>query len=143
MDEKNIKELIKLAQENNSEAMYELSFKFYNGDGVDKDYKKSFEYMLNAAKLGNINAQFLVGYKYFHEEGTEYNDKDMIFWLNKAAEKNNDMAQWLLGIIYIEGKENGVDIEKNVELGMQLLKQSAKKGNKYAIEKLNKLKNHL
>lgn len=36
----------------------------------------------------------------------------MIYWLNKAVEQNDDMAQWLLGIIYIEGKENGVDIEK-------------------------------
>ncbi len=142
MEEKNIEELMQLAQENNSDAMYEISFRFYNGNGVDKDDKKSFDYMLKAAQLGNVKAQFWVGYKYFHKKGTQYNDKDMIYWLNKAVEQNDDMAQWLLGIIYIEGKENGVDIEKNVELGMQLLEKSAKNGNQYAIEKLNKLKNN-
>lgn len=141
MEEKSIEELMELIQDNNPEALYEISFRFYNGNGVDKDDKKSFDYMLKSAQLGNVKAQFWVGYKYFHEEGTEFNDKDMIFWLNKATEQNNDMAQWLLGIIYLEGEENGVDIKQNIELGMQLLEKSAKNGNKYAIEKLNQLKN--
>ena len=65
--------------------MYEISFRFYNGNGVDKDDKKSFDYMLKAAQLGNVKAQFWVGYKYFHKKGTQYNDKDMIYWLNKAV----------------------------------------------------------
>lgn len=141
MEEKSIEELMKLIADNNSDAMYEISFRFYNGNGVEKNYEKSFEYMLKAAELGNVEAQFWVGYKYFHEEGTQYNDKDMIMWLNKAAEQNNDMAQWLLGTIYLEGKENGVDTEQNIDLGMQLLKKSAKRGNEYAIKKLNQFKN--
>lgn len=127
MEDKSLEELMELISYDNCDAMYELSIRFYYGNGVEKNYEKSFEYMLKAAKLGKAEAQFWVGYKYFHEEGTQSNDKEMIQWLNKAVEQNNDMAEWLLGIIYIEGKENGIDTGENIELGIQLLMKSAKK----------------
>lgn len=139
MLDKSLEELMELISYNNCNAMYELSIRFYNGSGVEKNHEKSFEYMLKAANLGMVEAQFWVGYKYFHEEGIQANDKEMIRWLSKAAEQNNDMAEWLLGIIYIEGKEHGIDTEENIELGIQLLMKSAEKGNEYAKKKLKQL----
>ena len=101
--------------------------------------------IFGSGKIAEKKTELLLKYLESPNENTilifTYNDKDMIMWLNKAAEENNDMAQWLLGIIYLEGKENGVDTEQNIDLGMQLLKKSAKSGNEYAIKKLNQLKN--
>lgn len=141
MVDKSLEELMNLISYNNCDAMYELSMRFYYGNGVEKNYEKSFEYMLKAANLGMVEAQFGVGYKYFHEKGTQSNDKEMIRWLSKAAEQNDDMAEWLLGIIYIEGKEHGIDTEEKIELGIQLLMKSAEKGNEYAKKKLKQLSN--
>ena len=92
--------------------------------------------MLKAAEIGDSEAQFWIGYKYMHEEGTEFNDKEMVKWLQKSAAQNNDKGQWLLGIIYIEGKDNGVDVDENKQLGLELLIDSARKGNENAKTKI-------
>ena len=34
--------------------------------------------------------------------------------------QDNAMAQWLLGILYLEGKENDIEIEENKEYGIEL-----------------------
>ncbi len=144
MKDKSINELIELANSNDISVLCELASRFELGEGgAEKDYKKSFEYYLRAAELGDAGAQFWVGYKYFHQQGTEKNDKEMIKWLKKSADQENSMAQWLLGGLYIEGKKNFIDIEENIELGMELLNKSAQSGNEFAKKKLEELKENL
>ena len=93
--------------------------------------------------------QFMRGYKGIQisrttydqvKEGTKVNDKEAIKWLEKSVEVNDDMGQWLLGTLYLEGNENGIEIEKDTKYGLELLQKSAKQGNEKAKEELKKLK---
>lgn len=59
---------------------------------------------------------------------------------HKAAEKENENAQYVLGRLYYEGYNNGFEIIKNEEKGLNLIKMAADKGYEQAIETIEKLK---
>ena len=96
--------------------------------------------MKKSAEKGYEKAYFWTGYKYIQGEGTEVNDKEAIKWLEKSVEVNDDMGQWLLGTLYLEGNENGIEIEKDTKYGLELLQKSAEQGNEKAKEELKKMK---
>ena len=101
---------------------------------------KSLEEIEELVKQGDLDAMCELAYRKFEGEGTEVNDKEAIKWLEKSVEVNDDMGQWLLGTLYLEGNENGIEIEKNTEYGVELLQKSAEQGNEKAKEELKKIK---
>ena len=98
---------------------------FINGDGVDKDAKRSVEYMEKAAEQGYPDAPFCIGMMY--KEGIEGVVQDVelgVKWWEKGAEQGDRDAQAFLGKHYLETGE----YEKSVPY----LEKAAAQGNSVA-----------
>jgi len=106
--------------------------------GVEKDLQKAFECYQKALELGFEEVSFRLGQAYFYGDGTEVNEEKGIELYKVAAQWDED-AQYVLGMLYLEGKENGVNIEENKEYGLELIIKSAGKGNENAILKIEEL----
>ena len=68
------------------EVMYNVGLRYYNGDGVAKNERESFIWMLRAALKGHVDAMEQVAYDYMNGIGVE---KDLVIgfeWMQAAAE---------------------------------------------------------
>jgi len=133
------KSLVEDGEDTTGYDNYMLGLCYKDGYGTEIDLNKAFELIKKGAELGWEKAYFWLGYMYFQEEGTEANDKEAEKWLLEAIKYENEntmMAEYVLGSIYLEGKENDIDIETNKEYGLELIKRSAEKGYEDAINKL-------
>lgn len=72
---------------NYSNAYFDLSVCYENGDGVKKSFKKAFECYLNAALLGDKQAVYEVGRCYYYGIGISKNVGVANIWLRQAREK--------------------------------------------------------
>ena len=61
---------------------------YYYGEGINVDYKKSFEFFKEASILDNKYAQFMLAYSYYKGFGVNQSPSEAIFWWKKAAEKH-------------------------------------------------------
>ena len=60
-------ELVKLAENGNADSQYDLGLIYYNGDGVDKNYRKAKDWLGKAASQGLSEAQAVLDIMY-HED---------------------------------------------------------------------------
>lgn len=51
-----MEEVIKRAEEGNTEAQFQLGVAYYNGDGINKNYSKAYYWFLKAVEQGNGEA---------------------------------------------------------------------------------------
>ena len=73
--------LIKLAEQGDVDAQFDLSFAYSYGRGVDPNDKESLFWMLKVAEQGDPQAQFLTGLMYAH---FEHNYKEAVKWYTVA-----------------------------------------------------------
>jgi len=64
----------KLAENGNSDAMYKIAVSYYDGKGVEQDFKKSMEWYLKAVEKGNSDAMYMIGNLYYEGEGVEQDE---------------------------------------------------------------------
>ncbi|MBD5456851.1 MAG: sel1 repeat family protein [Lachnospiraceae bacterium] len=108
------------------EEDYQKGLLYFKGSvETPVDVRKSFEYFNRAASVGHSEAKFQVGYLYLYgEPNILKNEKRAMQCLKSAADDGIAIAQFYCGIGYFCG--NG--IEKNVEVGIDYFKKSAKQG---------------
>ena len=95
-----------LARNGNAKAQNKVGNLYYYGRaGLNKNYRKAYEWFLRAAKQGLAEAQFSVGIMYSLGRGASRDDRLAEKWFLKSANQNNSYAQAALGILY-EGKKN-------------------------------------
>lgn len=82
-----------LAEENDSEACYQLAFMYYGGDGIEKDYKKAAYWFDRSARLGHPEAQDKLGYMYLNGQGLPQNKVYAYIWYNMAAQNGIFLAE--------------------------------------------------
>lgn len=56
-----MEELIKKAEEGDVEAQFQLGLAYYNGDGINKNYRKAYHWFQKAIEQGNGDAQNYLG----------------------------------------------------------------------------------
>lgn len=56
-----MEELIKKAEEGDAEAQFQLGLAYYNGDGINKNYRKAYYWFQKAIEQGNGDAQNYLG----------------------------------------------------------------------------------
>jgi len=117
------------ADKGNSEAYYKLGLCFANGYGVDCDAAYGKELINYSAIHGFVQAQYMSALISHSIEDYE----SAVFWLEMAVEQGNADAQCLLGLYYMEG----MGVEKDCEMGIDLIYSAARKGNEEAIEFIN------
>lgn len=80
-----------------SKAAYDLSLRFFRGDGVSQDSYRSLKWMRNAAERGNLNAQISLGRLYLTglgEMGADPAEAEK--WLSIAASRGDEESALLL-----------------------------------------------
>ena len=56
-----MEELIKKAEQGNTEAQLQLGLAYYNGNGISKNYRKAYSWFQKAAEQGHAEAEFMLG----------------------------------------------------------------------------------
>ena len=94
-------EYIKMSADQNKKA-YILKMAriyMYGLRGQERDYTKSFSYLLKASKLGEITSKTSMGEMYIRGLGVPKNYKKAFSLLNEAALQNDPQASNALGIL--------------------------------------------
>ena len=92
----------------------DLGYVYYNGQGVEQDYQKAFNWYRKAAEAGDTIAQSNLGYMYYQGQGVEQDYEKAFIWYQKSAEGGNVTAQSNLGYMYYSGQGVERDYEKAV-----------------------------
>ena len=120
-----------------SEAEYNLGEKYFNGEGVSKNYKKAAECYRKAAEQGNARAQAKLGYMYQKGKGLPQDRTKATKWYRKAAEQGHAEAQFSLGDVYHFGL--GGIIPKDYTKASEWYRKAAEQGNVLAQNSLGNM----
>ena len=74
--------LVELAESGNAEAQYELSVRYFYGDGVPQDYATAIMWIQKAAAQGLVEAQFDIAGCYERGDIVEQNYYTAFEWHN-------------------------------------------------------------
>lgn len=127
-----IKKLKEKVKAGDTEAIFELSEKYYYGDGVPEDKVKSVKLLQKAAELGNAKAQCNLGFYYMTGEGVQENKTEAVKWWRKAAEQGDANAQVNLGSCF----SNGDGASQDKEEAIKWYRKAVEQGNAIAQFKL-------
>ena len=83
--------------------------RYYNGDGVKKNYAEAAKWYRKAAEQNHVRAQLSLAGCYYYGMGVPKNYAEAAKWFRKAAEQNLPLAQLMLGVCY----NNGEGVRKN------------------------------
>lgn len=104
MDEPDIVELRKEADQGDAKAQDILGAMYAKGLGVPQDDKQAFIWCRKAAEQGMATSQFNLGIMYAKGQGVPQDDKQAFIWFQKAAEQGVAQAQINLGSMYASGQ---------------------------------------
>lgn len=113
--------LQKLAENNNSKALYFLAKMNLFGYGMPKNSENGLKYMQQAADLKNLRAQMYLGAYYLHHKK---NIEKALEWLKKAADQGNPNAQMFTALCYL----NGLGATKNANTAKHYIIKAAQNG---------------
>jgi hypothetical protein len=102
----------KAAENGSKRAHHQLSANYYNGKGVEQDYKRSFSHELYAAEHDFVPAQVRLGDMYFDGKGVEKDYGKAVYWYQKAGE--NGDTKTLCHLVYLYTYGIGVKRNKHV-----------------------------
>ena len=103
-DGKQFEELKAEAEAGDADSEYQLGFRYYDGEGVPKDFSKAVRWFRKAAGQSNAHAQYYLGSCYANGEGAAKNKVEAVKWYRKAAEQSNVQAETALGYCYATGQ---------------------------------------
>ncbi|WP_019029032.1 tetratricopeptide repeat protein [Colwellia piezophila] len=105
-------EIIKLAEQGDAKAQYDLGTRYDLGDGVTQDSKLSLFWYRKSAKQHYAEAQNYIGASLADSDGVEQNYKEAIKWFTLAASQGLAMAHYNLGLMHEFGEGTPKDIKK-------------------------------
>jgi len=94
----------------------QIAYMYENGQGVERDLNKAFEWYTKSAEQGDEYAQYNLGVIYKNGQGVESDNKKAFEWYTKAAAQGNIDAQTDLGRLYATGEGVEKDLDKAIEL---------------------------
>lgn len=87
-----IEELLRLAEQGNAQAQYELGEKFADGNGVVEDYHAAFKWFMRASKQYHLLAQNAIGIAYVKGLGVKQNYSKAFELFHDAATRGCNQA---------------------------------------------------
>ena len=110
------------ALQDGADAQYHLGKRFYDGDGVERDYKEAFKWYRKAAESGHADAQCGIAGMYECGEGVEEDYAEAARWYQMALENGHAEAKdslcemyYNLGEKYYYGEDADEDYEESVK----------------------------
>ena len=114
------------------EAHYAIAMLYWQGQGVPRDFRKSYEWLLKAANLNHAGAQAKLGHLYTDGVAVP-RDFNMAFeWYSKAAKQGDIDGQYNLGIFYL----NGWGTEQDTTMAKMYLTAASAQGDEAAEQAL-------
>ena len=100
----NIQEIIKQAEQGDAEAQFQLGLAYCNGDGIEENHEKAFEWWTKAAEQEVPAAMYNLGIMYRDGDGVEQDLYNAMYWFGKAyrygmKEAKNEMNAIRLWIV--------------------------------------------
>ncbi len=93
--------------DNDPRCDYALGVLYYNGQGVERSFKKSTEYYAKAAEAGIVPAQVSAGFAYANAMGVPEDFDKAAYYLKMAVEAGEPAAKVTLAEIYARGEGGG------------------------------------
>ena len=133
-------------------GIYGIALRYFNGEGVEEDLKKAFEYFYISATLGYSYAEFKLGESYHYGYGVDKNKEKAFYYYKRSYEHGDhdglDMYGWCLfnhfgtktdnklaSEIFLKGAELGLPVStKNVGVCYETgrgFKKNITKANEY------------
>ncbi|MDD5544004.1 MAG: tetratricopeptide repeat protein [Acidobacteriia bacterium] len=106
---------LKLANDGNSGAAFNLGLMNEKGEGGPADYAQAAQWYRKAADGGDKDAMFDLGQLYDKGQGVTKSDTDAFNWYQKAANHDLASAKVNLGVMYANGQgitQNMVEAQK-------------------------------
>jgi hypothetical protein len=114
------------------ETHYAIAMLYWQGQGVPRDFHKSYQWLLKAANLNHAGAQAKLGYLYTDGVAVP-RDFNMAFeWYSKAAMQGDIDGQYNLGIFYL----NGWGTEQDTTMAKMYLAAASAQGDEAAEQAL-------
>lgn len=113
--------LIKLANENDSEAQYKVGYLFLKGEHFEKDYEQAYNLLLKAAKQKHPKAVFCLGLIYHKGYGREKNIRKAARLYVQSAQLGYRKAQYNTALCC----KKGIGCRKNEEKAFEYFLKSA------------------
>lgn len=85
------------------DTQYVMGNRYYNGDGIKKDYKIAFELFSKSAARGNVKALVQLGVCYYYGRGTKLDYQKAIECFKKGIKVEDEKAYFWLGKCYFYG----------------------------------------
>ncbi|MCM1309674.1 MAG: caspase family protein, partial [Bacteroides sp.] len=118
-------EMLRYAEQGNSEAQKIVGYNYLYGLIVPQDYIKANYYLEKAHYSGDKDATMLLGQIYFWGLGKEVNKYTALQLYEKAASLGQPYAQYMAGIIYSDNST----VSQNFEKAFSYFEQSTQNGN--------------
>jgi TPR repeat protein/tRNA A-37 threonylcarbamoyl transferase component Bud32 len=134
-DRGSFKETLAHARQGDPSCQYDVACMLRDGDGVEQDTARAFEFFLESASQGYDVAQSVLGNLFEYGEGVEASLEEAAKWYQKAAEQDNATAQFNLAHCY----EVGAGFKPNGELALYWYQKSADNGNTSAYCQIGRL----
>ncbi len=96
-----------IQDDTNPKCAFALAILFYNGEGVERDFKKSTHYYTIAAEAGITPAQVSAGFAYANAMGVPQDFDKAVRYLKPASDAKEASAMVTLAEIYAMGKGGG------------------------------------
>ena len=126
----------KSANQDFTEAQYNLAVCYQDGIGTPKNPEKEFYWYQRAANNGLTEAKHILGVRYILGKGTPQDFEKAAYWLRQAADEGHANAKTRLGSLYIQG----MGIPEDREKGFALIREAAELGDERAKEILEEMK---
>ena len=93
--------------EEDPRCCYALGTLYYNGQGVERNFKQSTEWYAKAAEAGIVPAQVSAGFAYANAMGVPEDFEKAAYYLKMAVEHGEPAAMVTLAEIYAQGHAGG------------------------------------
>lgn len=128
-DENKPEDILNISDDADAEEIFDLAWRYDQGESIEQDHEKAFELYLKAANLNHEYAQNNVALMYEDGIGVTKNIEEAIRWYRKAAQQGNSDSQCNLGRLY----QNGIGLRKNYKLAMRWYKKAIEQDNSFAL----------
>jgi membrane-associated protease RseP (regulator of RpoE activity) len=112
------------AQAGDAKSAVDLSLAYYNGNGVPKDWRKSFDLSLEGAIQGDIGGERNLGVAYGRGIGVHPNMAKCLAWYLKAARQGDPDSQ----MYYAKFNQFGVGCAVNAVEARKWMEKAAQQG---------------
>lgn len=134
--------LKKQAEGGDTKALLDLGFRYYEGDGVEKNCEEAIRCHRKAAELGEPEAVWTMGHRYLSAEGVTRDEAEANRFFISAAKlllaKGDCLERsekYILGSLY----DDGLGVAQDFEKAATLYEAAAKEGSPEAYYGLGKL----